>query len=195
ASDNKCLNDNTRIVGFVSTNALAYTNSAPTFESRRLKYGVGGMHFDEKGVVIRGNYDLVIRSDAARCLYGFSSAPVEASISLIYDGKEESISTSIVKESDGWLFLSAKNFTFSTPTIEIILKQSTPSPTPTPIVSATPTPTASETAAQAPVVVPSPAKSTLVVAAKKTTITCTKGKLVKKVTAVNPKCPAGYKKK
>ncbi len=32
-------------------------------------------------------------------------------------------------------------------------------------------------------------------APKKTTITCTKGKLTKKVTAVNPKCPAGYKKK
>jgi hypothetical protein len=32
-------------------------------------------------------------------------------------------------------------------------------------------------------------------ASKKTTITCIKGKLTKKVTAVNPKCPAGYKKK
>jgi hypothetical protein len=31
--------------------------------------------------------------------------------------------------------------------------------------------------------------------AKKTTITCVKGKLTKKVTAVGPKCPAGYKKK
>ena len=31
--------------------------------------------------------------------------------------------------------------------------------------------------------------------AKKTTITCVKGKLVKKVTAVKPKCPSGYKKK
>lgn len=30
---------------------------------------------------------------------------------------------------------------------------------------------------------------------KKTTITCVKGKLTKKVTAVKPKCPAGYKKK
>ena len=30
-------------------------------------------------------------------------------------------------------------------------------------------------------------------AAKKTTITCIKGKSVKKVTAVKPKCPAGYK--
>jgi hypothetical protein len=31
--------------------------------------------------------------------------------------------------------------------------------------------------------------------AKKTTITCVKGKLTKKVTTVNPKCPTGYKKK
>ena len=30
---------------------------------------------------------------------------------------------------------------------------------------------------------------------KKTTITCIKGKVTKKVTAVKPKCPAGYKKK
>jgi topoisomerase IA-like protein len=32
-------------------------------------------------------------------------------------------------------------------------------------------------------------------AIKKTTIVCTKGKLTKKVTAVKPKCPAGYKVK
>jgi len=30
---------------------------------------------------------------------------------------------------------------------------------------------------------------------KATTITCIKGKLTKKITAVNPKCPTGYKKK
>ena len=30
---------------------------------------------------------------------------------------------------------------------------------------------------------------------KPITITCIKGKLTKKVTAVNPKCPSGYKKK
>jgi membrane protein involved in colicin uptake len=32
-------------------------------------------------------------------------------------------------------------------------------------------------------------------ATKKTTITCVKGKITKKVTAVKPKCPAGYKVK
>ena len=37
--------------------------------------------------------------------------------------------------------------------------------------------------------------TTIVPVVKKTTIVCTKGTLVKRVTAVNPKCPAGYKKK
>jgi hypothetical protein len=32
------------------------------------------------------------------------------------------------------------------------------------------------------------------VVAKKTTITCKKGKTVKKVTAINPVCPKGFKK-
>jgi hypothetical protein len=45
----------------------------------------------------------------------------------------------------------------------------------------------------APPAVSSPVKPP--VAKVKKTITCIKGKLTKKVTAVNPKCPAGYKKK
>jgi hypothetical protein len=39
------------------------------------------------------------------------------------------------------------------------------------------------------------ASLTKAAANKKTTITCVKGKLVKKVTGFKPKCPAGYKKK
>ena len=39
------------------------------------------------------------------------------------------------------------------------------------------------------------AATTKAAASKKTTITCVKGKISKKVTAVKPKCPAGYKKK
>ena len=39
------------------------------------------------------------------------------------------------------------------------------------------------------------AKSKAAVTSKKTTITCARGKLTKKVTAVKPKCPAGYKLK
>ena len=51
-----------------------------------------------------------------------------------------------------------------------------------------PIPTSSASASPAPVAKPIPAP-------KKSTITCVKGKLVKKVTGVKPVCPKGYKKK
>jgi hypothetical protein len=71
--------------------------------------------------------------------------------------------------------MSAKGFTYSAPTIKVKLSQDVPAPAP----SATPTPS--------PIAKPA--------AAKKNSITCVKGKTSKKVTAVNPKCPTGYKKK
>lgn len=60
--------------------------------------------------------------------------------------------------------------------------KATASPAPTPAVSASSSPVTAAT--------PAP-----VVPTKKVTISCVKGKTVKKVTAVSPKCPAGYKKK
>ena len=66
-----------------------------------------------------------------------------------------------------------------------VFKPVEPTPAPTPIATQAPAPV--ESAAPAPILKP--------VMAKKIAITCVKGKLVKKVSAVKPKCPAGYKKK
>jgi hypothetical protein len=72
------------------------------------------------------------------------------------------------------IYFKVAGFTFSTPQIKVKLEVPKAEPTPSPSPTATPM--------AKPVV-------------KKLTITCVKGKVVKKVTAVNPKCPAGYKKK
>jgi hypothetical protein len=133
------------------------------------------MHRNEKGEVIRGSYDLVIRSDAARCLYGFSNAPIEAVVSVTYDDKEENVATTATGERDGWLFISAKNFTYSSPSIEVAISQPKPTPTPTPTVVA---PSTTVT------------KPTL-----KSTISCVKGTTVKKITGKSPRCPKGFKKR
>ena len=89
-------------------------------------------------------------------------------------------------------------YTLKRATLKLSEVQATPTPTPTPtptasqtpnvVVSQTPLPTNSATLVAKPTNTP---KSV----AKKITITCLKGKTVKTVTAVNPKCPAGYKKK
>jgi hypothetical protein len=78
-----------------------------------------------------------------------------------------------------------KQVVAATPTPIAVKPLPSPTPTPMPVqqtpiaVRPTPTPTPVVTAT----------------AAKKITITCVKGKLIKKVTAIKPTCPAGYKKK
>jgi subtilase family serine protease len=67
----------------------------------------------------------------------------------------------------------------------------TPTLTPVPVATATPTPSPTLTATTAPTPSATPSKAVV----KATTITCIKGKLTKKITAINPKCPTGYKKK
>ena len=64
---------------------------------------------------------------------------------------------------------------------------STPSPTPSAISSVAPSNTPS---ASSPSAIPQPVKST---APTKVTITCVKGKTIKKITGVSPKCPPGFK--
>ena len=93
-----------------------------------------------------------------------------------------------------------ENYILKRATLSWMASVATPTPTPTPVATATPTPTPtptpSETASATPTPTPTPTVvATVKPAAKKTTITCVKGKKTKKVTAIKPKCPKGYKKR
>lgn len=74
---------------------------------------------------------------------------------------------------------------------QYLAKLAAPTPTPTAVATATPSPTATMT----PTSTPTPTATASKAVVKATTITCVKGKLTKKVTAINPKCPTGYTKK
>ena len=195
-NDGACLGDNTKLIGVVSTNAMIYSGGAPAFNASEgsLDYKVGAPHYASNGDVFKGSYDLQLRSDVARCLYKFSSAPIKATISVANSNGDANVATTIFTEdkATGWVRMSASNFLFSSPTVKIKLTQDAPAPavTPTPVATPEPTPSASPMpiATSASVVVPVPV-------AKKITITCVKGKTTKSVTAVKPVCPIGYKKK
>jgi hypothetical protein len=62
-------------------------------------------------------------SDVARCLYGFNSAPIKASIQIVNENGENSVATTVISEKDGWLKLGAYGFTFSSPTLKVKLTQ------------------------------------------------------------------------
>ena len=156
--------------GVVTTNASIYQGSPPSFDGDSFNYKLAGVHQKTNGDVFQGSYDLVLDSKFARCLYKFSSAPIKASVSITNAEGSSNIATSTFTEKDGWMKLSANGFTFSSPKITVRLEQEK--------VDAIPTPTAT--------IKPVPVQKT---------ITCVKGKVIKKVKAVAPKCPAGYKKK
>jgi len=161
----KCFADKTKLLGLVTTNAMIYESGPPKFKDGLLVYKLAGLHTLPDGSVFKGTYDFAIRSETARCIYGFSKAPVMASVSILSsDGSVTNVASEAVQERNGWMTLTARNFTFSSPTVKIKLSQA-------------------------------PTASKVVPLQNKKTITCVKANLIKKVSAVNPKCPAGYKKK
>ena len=120
-----CINDRSKFIGVVSTNSMVYLGGPPEFksETQSLDYKVASPHYTSKGEVFKGTYDLVMASDVARCLYGFSSAPVKASIQIVNENGANSVATTVISEKDGWLKLGAYGFTFSSPTLRVKLTQ------------------------------------------------------------------------
>jgi hypothetical protein len=120
-----CLQDSSRVLGIVTTNAMGYDGSSPAFKDGYLNYHVSGLHFAPDGKTLNeGTYDLVMRSDTARCLYGFTKAPISATVSVISaSGEEKTAVTTVNETKDGWLKLSAYGFTFSNPTVKVTITQ------------------------------------------------------------------------
>lgn len=180
---NRCFISGNAVTGIVTTNSSTYSAGPPSFNQATgtLDYQVAAPHYTSKGEVLKGNYDLVIRSDVARCVYGFSNAPISATVSVIGSDGNTSVASTVVNERNGWIHLAANGFTFSSPTVSVKLTQDKPA-SPQVVSTAQPTAPTQPTTTTKPVV-------------KSSTISCIKGKTLKKVTGVNPKCPVGYKKK
>lgn len=124
SGSNPCLSDTSKVLGVVSTNAMVYAPDAPQFSNGQLQYKVGGTHFlPDRQTLSEGTYDLIIDSKAARCLYGFTSAPISATVSVISSDGQTKVATTSFTESGNWIKLSARGFTFSDPTVSVKFSQ------------------------------------------------------------------------
>lgn len=185
---NDCFNDKTRLIGLVTTNAAVYSPGAPDFSNDSLNYKVGGLHYrpDGKSLTV-GTYDLLMRSDVARCLYRFTNAPLSASVAVVDDsGSEKRIETTFLNEKDGWLHLGAYGFSFSRPTLRVKLTGTRQGGS----TSASPSSSSSNSKT-------SDSKASNSKSSKKSvsyTMTCKKGKVTKKFITALPNCPGGWKK-
>jgi hypothetical protein len=144
---------------------------------------VSSTHYKADNSKNLGVFNIDMPIETAKCLWGVDlSRAVSATVAATYPelGITEFVTTT--SRVEGKFFkVSASGFHYSAPTIKMKLTQS-------PIAQEPPKETVVLTT---PAQVDKPAAS----ASKKSTISCVKGKTIKKVTAVKPKCPAGYKKK
>jgi hypothetical protein len=184
----KCVLDNPSVSGIVATNATSYLGAVPEYVESEgaLNYRVAAPHYDTNRKEFLGTYDLVMDSKVARCIYKFTDAPIKASVEIVAADAGNRVASTVLNEKNGWLTLGAYGFTYSSPTIKVTLSQEKPA-VPSPLSSPSPAPSASTTS-MGTTKVSEDKKS------NRSTITCLKGSVKKKVTAINPKCPKGYKK-
>ena len=161
-----------KIDGILATNATQYSPTPPTFieSSQELSYQLAAPHFKETNEEFKGTYSLVISEKLARCIWGNSLTNASAKVSILSADGKTSVTTQTLKSSLGFYYFNISGFGFSAPTIRVKLAQNSGSTSPVLPEGKVPT-------------------------AMKSTIICLKGKTTKKVTAVKPKCPTGYKKK
>jgi hypothetical protein len=177
----QCLSSN-EIAGVVMSNATVYQGEPPTWNASdsTLDYKVAAPHYTPSGSEFLGVYQLKINNKFARCIYGLQKVPLVATVSIVGNDGATRVGISSISMGSEWINFNVSGFTFSAPTIKVQLAEAKKENT-------------IETKVEAQQ--PSVSSEVLPKVSQKKSITCIKGKTTKKVTAVKPACPRGYKKK
>jgi hypothetical protein len=167
------------ISGGLSIVTNAFNQWSPTWNAinRSIDVQLRASHLRTDGSINSGYLEIRIPTAMAQCLWGVNlKGEVDARIALTYtDGTPDEVITVSSKEKNGYFSVVSAGFHYSSPKLEIRLNQDEGTPTP----SASPTATNSTSSSESVI---------------KKSVKCQKGKVRKVITAVNPKCPSGFKK-
>ena len=157
---------------FGSSNAIVGGEPYMT-DSETLKFNIGSAHLLSNGTVNSGFFTATYPVKYIDCRWpgNLLTKSPRIEISVMNSDGTEQIATTSVQIKNGIFKINAYGFHYSQPTI--VLRPTTNTKVPLVNIGTSQT-------TKGPV---------------KTTITCVKGKLIKKVTAIKPVCPKGYKKK
>jgi len=168
----------------VTSNAYFMWNPSWNASSQSIDVKLESTHYDIDGTTSKGLLQVRISTEMAKCLWSVDlQGNVKASVAIDYgNGAAPEIVTIVGSLKGNYFELTAANFHFSAPTLKLkitaepkpVVEEKLPERSTTDLIS--------KNVASPPVM-------------KKTSITCIKGKVTKKVSAVSPKCPTGYKKK
>ena len=120
-----CFLSGAGIKGIVTSNATVYGDGPPVFNNAdgTLNYKVAAPHFNPDGSEFKGTYDITMTSAVARCVYQLGDAPINVAVRVVDENGIQTGATTTATESDGWLKISVKDFTFSSPTIKLRITQ------------------------------------------------------------------------
>lgn len=160
---------------FESSNGIAA--GQPTMDSPdSLNFVIYAPHFFSDGTLNTGFFSANIHKDYLDCMFPGNTLTKypEIAVSITDSDGSKQVATTSSTIQNGIYKIRASGFHFSAPRIVV-----------TGVASSTPAPAPSASAKS----------DSVPMLATKKTISCVKGKVVKKVTGAIPKCPTGYKKK
>ncbi|CAB4597994.1 MAG: hypothetical protein F2657_02470 [Actinobacteria bacterium] len=184
---------NTGFLGYVGSNSLTYGSELPTYDATTgsLVYRVASPHFMPAGQEFTGIYAMVLNREYANCIWKLSGAAISASVEVLSEDGKPKIATASAKFNETTINFLATGFTFSSPTLRVKLVQENVVKPVENVVKPVENPAMTQSESKNENKVATPA-----IAPKKIkAINCVKGKLTRKISGVNPKCPAGYVKK
>ncbi|CAB5064313.1 unannotated protein [freshwater metagenome] len=161
-----CLTKGRFFLGSVSSNATLFQTTPPVWDpaTQSFAFQVAAPHSDPKGNLNTGNYTMHIPMAQAKCRWGEDVANAKVQISVVSANGDTKVTTVSSIIENGMLKFVVSGITYSSPVIKIKLIQG-----------------------EIPV-----KKSPVKVVAKIKTITCTKAKNNRKISALKPKCPTGW---
>ena len=184
---------NTGFLGYVGSNSLTYGSELPTYDpsTGSLIYRVASPHFMPAGQEFTGIYAMVLNREYANCIWKLSGAAISASVEVLSEDGKPKIATASAKFNETTINFVATGFTFSSPTLRVkLVQENVVKPVenvvkPVENSAITQSESKNENKVATPAIAPKKIK----------VINCVKGKLTRKISGVNPKCPAGYAKK
>jgi hypothetical protein len=156
---------------FITSNAQCFGRVVFDAQAGTMNVPTGNAHYDVRGNVIDGWVEASMRGDFIRTIWKIEPKYLtRVEVTVEYGEKDSTIATSTTQyfPKEDKLEIKAYGFHYSSPQIKIKFPQAAfikpaPPPGPAPMVK------------------------------RKVTISCIKGKVTKKITGANPKCPTGYK--
>jgi hypothetical protein len=155
----------------LSSNAWSMENPRWNSVNQSLEIKLNSPSFESQGSKTVGYLELSIPQSLAKCLWNIETKSVsKLDVEVFYDtNNEKQVVTLSQTSNEKSISLIANNFHYSSPTFAFKLPQDS-------------------------WVTIKPEKKMAIIPKEKS-IVCLKGKVIKRITGLSPKCPSGYKKK